>query len=429
MKLAKGARALRAAVGGVCLMAASSVTAATLDLEFGAQHSDNVVRTAGDEQEETIGFVGLTLGVETARPRLEAEADATFEYRKYLDDTFDDDLVGGLDGLLSFAVVPERFVWVAEDNFGQIAQNRAAVETPANQQNFNYFTTGPDITLPLGARSAVQLSGRWSDTYFEESIEGSETREGSLALIRTLSEASTVSLNGSISEIEFDEAELFPESEIQEGFLRMTLDTARTTFEGDFGYSRTSRDELESDGVVIRLNLTRSLTSRSQITLSAGSDFDSTGGAFRVEQDATGVQTGNESIIASGDVFRNTYAYFIFETEQSRINISATVHGSTERHEVETLLDRDVVGAELAIGRRFTSRFGFELSGAYSKDEFVNEGFSFDEWQAGLDLTWQLNHAWSVELRAEHYSGSGDGIERDYDENRAVLTVAYSIGR
>ena len=429
MKLGNGARALRAAVGACLLAAASSVTAATLELELGAEHSDNVLRTPGDEQEETIGFAGLTLGVEVDRQRLDAEADGTFEFRKYLDDTFGDDWRGGLDGLLSLSLIPERFIWFAQDNFGQIAENRVAVETPANQQNFNYFTTGPDITVPLGARTAVQLSGRWSDTYFEESIEGSESIDGSVGLVRTLSESTTVSLNGSTSKIEFDEADLFPDSEIQEGFLRLALDTTRTTFEGDVGYSKTSRDELESSGVVVRLNLTRSLTSRSSITLSAGSDFDSTGGAFRVEQDATGVQAGNENIIASGDVFRNTYAYLIFETRQARINIGATLHGGRERHQVEKLLDRDIVGAELSVGRQFTSRFGFELSAAYSKDEFVNEGFSFDEWQAGLDLNWQLNHAWSVELRAEHYAGSGEGITRDYDENRAALTLTYSIGR
>jgi len=429
MKLAKGARALRATVGACLMAAASSVTAATLELQLGAEHSDNVLRTPGDEQEETIGFAGLTLGVEVDRQRLDAEADGTFEFRKYLDETFGDDWTGGLDGLLSLSLVPERFVWFAQDNFGQIAENRADVETPANRQNFNYFTTGPDITLPLGARTAVQISGRWSDTYFEESIEGSESLDGSVGLIRTLSETTAVSLNASTSKIEFDQQDIFEDSEIQEAFLRLTADSARTTFEGDVGYSRTSRGELESDGVVVRLNLTRSLTSRSSITLSAGSDFDSTGGAFRVEQDATGVQASNENIVASGDVFRNSYAYLIFETQQARINVGVTVHGSRERHEVETLLDRDVMGAELSLGRQFTSRFGFELSGAWAKDEFVNEGFSFDEWEVGLDLTWQLNHAWSIEARAEHYAGSGEGITRDYDENRAALTLTYSIGR
>jgi hypothetical protein len=430
MKLAKRRRALRATVGACLALAGSSVmAAASLDLELGAEHSDNVARTAGDEQEETIGFVGLTLGVDTDRPRFDAEANATFEFRRYLDDTFDDDWVGGLDGSLSFAIIPERFEWIAQDNFGQIAKNRVEVETPDNRQNFNYFTTGPDITIPLGARTAAQLSGRWSDTYFEDSIEGSETREGTVAFIRTLSETSTVSINGTAAKTEFDSEDIFDETEINEAFLNYTAESSRTSFSGDAGYSQTSRGDIESGGIVARLNVTRTLTSRSSITLTAGSEFSDTGGAFRVEQDATGVEAGNENIIASGDVFRNTYAYLIFDTNQARIDISATLYGVRERHEAQTILDRDVRGAELSLGRQLTSRFGIGFSAAYSEDEFVNAGFSFDEWQAGFDVTWELNHAWSVELSGEHFSGSGDGIDRDYDENRATLTLLYSIGR
>ena len=78
-------------------------------------------------------------------------------------DTYDDEFLGGLDGTVYYRFIPERFAWSIEDNFAQIAVNGLAVDTPDNRQNLNYFTTGPDIILPLGARTALEVSGRYSD--------------------------------------------------------------------------------------------------------------------------------------------------------------------------------------------------------------------------------------------------------------------------
>jgi hypothetical protein len=429
MKLANRRHALRAAVGTCLVIAASGAGAATLDLEIGGEYSDNVARLPENETEESIGFVGLTLGLTADRPRLDADLSTALEYRKYLDDTFDDELVGGLDGTLAYAFVPERFLWIVQDNFGQIANNRAAVESPDNRQNFNYFTTGPDITVPLGSRTEAELSARYSDTYFEDSVEGSETHQASLALTRTLSERTSVGLVGSAAEVKFDESESFEDSEIQEGFVRLTADGVRTDFSGDLGYTETTRGDVASDGIVVRLDLSREITSRSTLSFSAGSQFASAGDAFRLEQDATGVQTGNEDIVAAADVFRNTYAYLTFDTEQARISISATVRGTRERYETQTLLDRDVVGGDLSLGRQLSERLGVGFFASYSEDEFVNAGFSFDEWAVGANLTWQLSQSWSLDVTAEHFSGSGEGIEREYEENRGVITLHYSIGR
>jgi hypothetical protein len=419
-----------ACLAATCL----SAEAATLELEFGAEHTDNVSRTPTDEQSETVALAGLGFGLDLDRPRLDANVGANFEYRRYMDDSYDDEVVGGLSAIVSYAFIPDRFVWSLEDNFGQISVTRLEAETPANRQNFNYLTTGPDITIPMGSRTAAQLAARWSDTYYEISEEDSQTREGSFAIIRTLSEQTSVSLNGSVSEVNFEREPTgrrgqYADSDIKEGFIRLDATGVRTTLVTDVGYAETSQEDAASDGFLLRLQVSRELSSRSTLTFAAGSEFADTGTSFRLDQTFTGVETETQNEIASADIYRTTYAFLGLTTGQDRTSFTISVNGNKERHEQQRILDRNVLGAALLFERRLSPRMSIDLTGTYSEDEFVNADLTFDEWSAGIGASWQLFRSWSLRVSADHLSGSGDGISRDYDENRAALSLSYSIGQ
>ena len=155
---------------------------ASWGLDLGARYTDNVGRVDTNEESDTVGIAGVNFAVDVNRPRFGARAAADVRYQKYFDSTFDNDIQGGLDGTMSFAFVPQRLVWVVQDNYGQVSRNREVADNPANLSDINYFSTGPDLTLPFGARTSVQLSGRWSDAYFEDAEQDSETLSGSAAL-------------------------------------------------------------------------------------------------------------------------------------------------------------------------------------------------------------------------------------------------------
>ena len=63
-------------------------------LDLGARYTDNVGRTATDEQEETVGIAGVNFAFDVNRPRLDARAAADLRYQKYFDNTFDNDIQG-----------------------------------------------------------------------------------------------------------------------------------------------------------------------------------------------------------------------------------------------------------------------------------------------------------------------------------------------
>jgi hypothetical protein len=394
-------------------------------LRGGVEYTDNVSRTEVDEQSETVGIAGFSLGLNTDRPRLDAGVNANLEYRKYLDDTFDSEIVGGLDGIASYAFIPERFIWVLTDNFAQIANERSLADTPANRQNVNYLSTGPDITVPVGARSYVRLSGRYSDTYYETSDADHEGLTGSLALARRLSDITEISLNGATTKIEYDD-EAFAEYRLDQAFLRWSAVSERTTFILDGGYNVVEQDDDDSGGMLARFTFSRAVTSRSRLDLRLGTEFATAGQGLRLDQELTGIETGADDAVALSDPFQLNYAYLTWTTDRDRSALSFGLNARSEDHEVQTLEDRDVYGATATVSRQLSRRLDGLLSGSYRHEELVNAGFEFDEWGVTLGLNWLVGERVSLNLRLQHFDGSSEDGTRDYDENRAFLGIVYS---
>src|SRR5687768_12072342 len=214
---------------------------------------------------------------------------------------------------------------MVQDNYGQIARNRQVADNPANRQNINYFSTNPDLTLPLGSQTTFQASGRYSDEYFEGSNQDSTNLLGSAALVRQVSTAIAVSLNGSYSEEDFDADEVFVDYEVTQAFLRLALTGARTTLSLDGGASRVEQDGgTKSESALARLEFTRLIGARSSLRLAAGTTPSNTAQTFRRDQELGGVDVGPDGAVVVGDASQADYAYLTFTTDWERSAFTAT---------------------------------------------------------------------------------------------------------
>jgi hypothetical protein len=404
---------------------------ASWGLDLGVRYTDNVGRVDVDEQSETIGIAGLRFAFDVDRPRLDGRAAADLRYQEYFDNTFDADINGGLDGLLSFAFVPERFLWVVQDNFGQVSRNRRVADNPANRQDINFFSTGPDLTLPLGSRTSFQVSGRWSDEYFEDGNQGSTNLSGSVGLVQQVSTAITVSANGSYFSEDFDSDELFVDYDVTQAFLRLQLTGARTTLSLDGGASRLEQDggSTKSESALVRLELTRLVGARSSFRLAAGTTPSNTAQTFRRDQELGGVDVGPDAAVVVGDSSQADYAYLTFTTDWGRSAFTTTLSARSEDHEVFDEFNRDQYRATLTYTRDLTHNVSMDVRGTYLDEEFVETDFAFDQWGAGFGLRWQLGRQFSLRANVDHFVGSSDDGTRDYTENRGYIGITYSSNR
>jgi hypothetical protein len=243
-------------------------------------------------------------------------------------------------------------------------------------------------------------------------------------------------LNGSVDEIDYDE-EVFSDYRIDAAFLRWSTATERTTFILDGGYDRVTQDDPfnlieddESGGLLARLEFSRAVATRSRFGIIAGTGTETPGQGLRRVQDVIGVEPGDdEDAIVGTDAYRADYAFLTFNTDWERGALAAVIDARSETHETETAADRDAYGALLEVSREISRRFSANLNARYTKNDFTETNFEFDEWSVGAGLSMQVSERFSVLARVDHIEGSSEDGTRDFDENTAYLGFSYTRGR
>lgn len=433
-KLAPGATAvIAAAVGFQGEALAQESGNLRFSVSAGVTHSDNIHRTPTDEQSDTSVEAGLQLGLEREGGRLQSRIETDAQYRTYLDDTYDDELVGGLDASLTYWFVPERFAWVLEDNFGQTFIDPRQVETPANRQNTNYLSTGPDFVFDFGDRTRLSLQGRWSDASYEESTTDNQRVSGTVGLLRRLGLHTSASLNGTTESVEYDEGSANADYDRHSAYVGFDARGARTTLNVEAGYTRVKASSDSSDAPLLRLTLTRELTARSSFTLTAGKELTDSAESFRRDRGIRGVTVGNEDAVVSRDPYESDYASLAWNLTGSRSTLLLGADWRREDHESTDTLNRDSIGASAALSRRLSPKLTAILDGRWTREDFDESGVDFDEWSASLGFGWDVSRSLAVNLRGEHVDGSGDTIAgpglRDFTENRATLSLRFTPRR
>jgi Putative beta-barrel porin 2 len=399
----------------------------TWSVDIGAYHSDNIARTSINEESDTVAEVGARLDLQTTRPRLDANIDLNVGYRDYLEDTFDNEAIGGLDGILVYGLVPERFTWLLQDNFGQVANDARQIDTPLNRQNFNYFTTGPDFIFHMGARTGLTLQGRWSDVYYENTGENSNRQlRGALILAQEIAEARTVSLNLAATRVEYDEVPPGSDYDVQEAYLRFDATGQFTTLATDLGYTVLHDNGESNDGLLARISLTRKVATRSSISAEAGTEFADAANIFQLDQSFGGVRRETDGALASSDAYETDYIYLSWQTSGTRTTVALSGNWRDESHEEQTDLNRTYLEGRIDLSRRLGSRVTISLLGGYDRQDYDEPGLDLDEWSAEAGLEWRVQEFLSLLLRLTHFEGSA--TSGDYEENRIYLGLRFAGG-
>jgi hypothetical protein len=405
--------------------------AAAAEFDFGVNvgvgHSDNITRSASDQVDETIAAVGTGISVDHVSRRLTALAVGSLSYLKYLDDTYDDEVIGDLVAEGNFSIVPERLNWVVQDNFGQTRRVSTEPVTPENRESFNYLTTGPDVTLPLGLRTSLLMRGRYSDVYYEDSELGSEELLGSLALVRALTRASSLSLNASVRSTEQDDSSLALDYDEYEGYLSYQLEAARTTIIFDVGYTELHFDDLTDDGYLVRLELIRRLNPSSELHLTGGREFANSADLFRQVQQGGVTDPSTQPVQAVANPFESTYGTidWLFERNRTRFGLGAGYF--QEVYELTDTFNRDRLSYRVLAGRELSRAFGINAHVMYSDESYDELDREFAETTANLSLDWRFGRRVYASLTYRWIDRSDDLTPaNEFDESQIWLLFGYT---
>ncbi len=403
-------------------------TAEGLDLQLigGVSRSDNIGRSATAEESGNISRLGTRLTYTQDSRRIQANVDVDASYETYSDDVFEDDVVGGAAGKLTLGVLPEKFLWQFEENFGQIASDPFAADTPENRENINYFTTGPDLKFRLGGAMSMNLGARFSDVAYEESNADGQNYGGFIALTREISAVSNVALNFDGRRYEFDDEVTNPAFDRYEAYLSYVLSGSRTELSVDAGYNQLEQGEEKSDGMLARLSMTRRVSPSAAFSLSLGQEFSSAGDQFRFGQDLFGADSQVSLVLGNSDPFTSRYASLSFDFDRNRTAFDASVTFESERYETSTDQDRDLTRYRLSALRRLSPVVELSVYGEFENQDFRNTPYEDDDLRAGAYLSWKVGRLIALRFQFDHFDFDSTLADSDYIENRASLFVIWS---
>src|SRR5690606_20595070 len=135
----------------------ASATTAEFETELGVGRSTNFARSAITPQDATLKSAGLRFSLLEDTRRVDADLVGDVSLIDYNGSRYSSEVTGSVAGRLGVTLIDDRLRWVVEDSFGQARQDLFTVPTPDNREQVNYFSTGPDVRIGLGAHSTALL--------------------------------------------------------------------------------------------------------------------------------------------------------------------------------------------------------------------------------------------------------------------------------
>ncbi len=418
------ARAIIGCAVGVCLAPVPAGAA-----EWGASvgsgviHSDNLERAENGDS-ASLAATDVTGQIIGIGDNYDLDVEAAVIWREYFDSAYESDVLPQFRGEANWAPVPERFVWTARNNFGQVALSPGDILQPVDRQDINVFSTGPAVTFPLGQRTNLQLAGLFSDIYYENDESDYNRLGGSVMLEREISVNQAAYIRGFTNRTEFKD-EQFDSYDITGIVLGYEGLGARTEISAEAGVEELHNDGDAEQGLRLAVDLDRNLGERSSASLRLRSQYSDSADVFSVGQDLQPILGGVTNVQVSGDPIQFDLALVTLNWDGARTSTGLFASWSNEDPDSTALVDREIYGGGARIGRRLTDSVRIGAMASYYTEVWTGPvEQTQDDLSLSLDLHFQLSPKISLLAYLERYSRSGS--PNAYDENRFMVLIRYT---
>ena len=392
---------------------------------MGIGHSDNIRRVSSGAEDESIAQAGLELAVTENTRRLDADLVSDLAYMDYLHNTYSSELVGNARGNAVVNLIEDHLQWAVSDNFGQTQTDLFSPVTPANSENVNYFSTGPDLRFRLAPTTEVRLGARYSLVNYEISPFDNDRVSGTLALVRNIDARSSVSLNAEHDHVEFADQTVNTDFDNDALYLAYDAEGSRTKVTINVGVSRIKSSGTKENGSLLRLDLSRKLTARSALDFSIGRELTDVGASFGSQKISDNVSLNTQSLASSSSPYLDEFVSMGWNATGKRTRIGASVHYNQENYLLQSSQDRDHTAAQAYVSRDLGPRLSARLVGDYAKDDFKQQGGDSDETSIAFGFSFLASRLLRIDLSVERYNRKSDLTSGDYREDRAWLKLRY----
>ena len=388
--------------------------------------SSNIALAPTNLRQGTIGQLAIDLDYQESTRRLRTDLKINAAARHYFNGDFNDTLIGGLNGGLYLAIVPERFEWIVQDTFGQVLSNQFAAPTAGNLNNVNYLTTGPDLTFELGSALSVLLSGRYATTNYSRNGADNERLTGAMSLIRNLNDASDLSLTAKSDQLEYSGVvgnSLIHRDEIALGY---GLRSSRTSAQFEAGYAKVTYGALDSATPVARITLRRRVSASTAFRLQGGVEYSDSGIDFRDAQTLNGVRLDATTIVPALDVYRREFVATGLEVSRPRTSFGVTAELRRESHVQYQILNRTDSTVRIYAGRRLGPTMEVQGDAEYRADRLSSSGSRSNRTTGTARWLWRPNRALTWNLEYTYRNNASPAGYAKYHEHQVAIAVRWT---
>jgi putative beta-barrel porin BBP2 len=407
---------------------------AQLTLHAGDTYTDNALRTEGGPS-DNIGAVAMRLDLSAQSDHYEANLRTAATYFHYFQGTQDDDVLRGLAGDVTIFIVPERFTWKIQENYGPVLENPLSPDRPDNWTYDSYFSTGPDFQFGETTGFHAVLSGRYARSDYENKLVPSNQQySGFLNLALGSDGRSERSLQLSAKRVEEEavDQEPFPVPadgyDIQEAFLRWSSSMKRGSFYIDAGGTWLSNAGETTSAPLLRMGLDRTISRTLTLSLGLGTNYSENLRRFaRLQNGSDDIDDPRGDVTLSTKPLRDEYVDATLQYQTARTTAALRVaYNQLEQQETDSpLKDQKYSEFGFAFHRQITPTFRLELGAMLETRDYGRIDRSDDDVLIDLTGGWLLDRNLEARLTGRLQKRDSSVPEANFTEKSVQLEFVY----
>jgi hypothetical protein len=407
----------------VCAPVSAEVS---LETRLSAGESDNInfAPDGGNRLEETIQMVSTAFVVDGETARTTTSFFGNYQFFHYLEETYEDEAVGGSRLNFVARLVPDRVRWRVTDDFGQAYIDPLEDITPGNRRDVHVFRTGPDFSLPIGERTDVDIQLLASTTNIEDSNADSDQEFAQLVFTRAHNVRWSSNYGASVRDIQYQEVSGV-DYENRYLFVGFVAQGARTRWVTTVGKNQVKGQQVNADGTRMDVSFERQLSTRGSVEVSYGRRYSDAGSFFRFINGNSLVISETDDIFAATDPFESRSGFVTYTRAGPTMEWTLQGYVRGDSYVTQSDLDRNEEGVRFLLAKELTSRWDFSAYGFAVRRNFK----SLDEEDRtriyAFELARRLGRKLSVGIRGQYVERDVARQFGDRSERRYFLFFTY----
>ena len=406
-----------------------------LTLHLGDTYTDNALLLPDGGPSDNIGGAAMKLDLGADGEHYQANVRSELTYLHYFNNTQDDELLKGFSGDVRVFILPQRFSWVVQENYGPVLENPLSPDRPDNWTYDSYFTTGPDLQIGDDDAFHMLMSGRYSRADYEiNTVPSNQQYVGLLALALPGTERSERSLQVSSKRVE-QEAIDVPGGrlaadgyDVQEAYVRWATTLKRGGFFVDVGGTQMHDNGETTSAPLARVGIDRVISRTLTLALGAGTQYSDDLKRFnRLQGDAPEVNDPRQDVVPVDGAMQEDFIDLTLGFNSARTTGAFRIaYNKLDQDGADSAFARqEYRNATLELRRQVTPRFDLQLGGSIDRREFGAIGRKDDDIYGYLSGGWRAWKEFEVRLTGRLQKRDSNDTASNFTARSVQLEFIY----